>query len=61
LILWAAIDSVQIMPRMSRVGAMRERSAPGAAAIAVWSPPVRKQLEFVYCALRDHHPAALAG
>ena len=57
---WAAIESVKMLPQTSRIGAIRERVAHrrgnrniGAVAAA------RKQLEFVFYALRDHHVRAL--
>jgi transposase len=60
LVRWAAVESVKILPRGSRIGAYRDRVADrrgnrniGAVAAA------RKQLELVYYALRDHHVRAL--
>jgi len=60
LVRWAAIESVKILPDTSRIGAIREQVAHrrgnrniGAVAAA------RKQLEFVFYALRDHHVRAL--
>jgi transposase len=59
LVRWAAIESVQILPRTSHVGGIRDRIAArrgrniGAVAAA------RHQLEYVYYALRDHHVRAL--
>ncbi len=59
LVRWAVIESVQVLPRTSRIGAVREQVAArrgrniGAVAAA------RRQLEYVYYALRDHHVRAL--
>ena len=59
LVRWAAIESVQILPRNTVVGAMRhrvgERRGRNIGAVAA----ARKQLGFVYYALRDHHVRAL--
>jgi transposase len=59
LVRWAAVESVQLLPKTSTVGRMRDRVAArrgrniGAVAAA------RRQLEYVYYALRDHHVRAL--
>jgi transposase len=60
LVRWAAIESVQILPKTSHIGGIREKVAQrrgnrniGAVAAA------RKQLELVYYGLRDHHVRAL--
>ena len=60
LVRWAAIESVKILPKTSRIGAIRERVADrrgnrniGAVAAA------RRQLELVFYGLRDHHVRAL--
>ena len=60
LVRWAAIESVKILPATSRIGAFREQVAArrgsrniGAVAAA------RRQLEFVFYALRDHQVRAL--
>lgn len=59
LVRWAAIESVQILPKTSHVGQIRDRIGAkrgrniGAVAAA------RRQLEYVYYALRDHHVRAL--
>jgi transposase len=59
LVRWAAIESVQVLPRTTVVGAMRhrvgERRGRNIGAVAA----ARKQLGFVYYALRDHHVRAL--
>ena len=59
LVRWAAIESVKTIPAGSQVGVLRERVADrrgrniGAVAAA------RRQLEFVFYALRDGHVRAL--
>ena len=59
LVRWAAIESVQILPKTSHIGGIREKVAQrgnrniGAVAAA------RKQLELAYYGLRDHHVRAL--
>jgi transposase len=59
LVRWAAVESVQTLPKTSTIGAFRDRVGAkrgrniGAVAAA------RKQLGFVYYALRDHHVRAL--
>src|ERR1700758_2949474 len=62
LVRWAAIESVKMLPKTSRIGGIRDRVAArrgnaniGAVAAA------RKQLELVYYGLRDHHIRALHG
>ena len=60
LVRWAAIESVEVLPDTSRIGAIREQVAHrrgnrniGAVAAA------RRQLELVFYGLRDHHIRAL--
>ena len=59
LVRWAAVESVKVLPKTSRVGQVRERVADrrgrnvGAVAAA------RVQLEYVFYALRDGHVRAL--
>ena len=59
LVRWAVIESVQVLPRTSRIGAVREsvgaRRGRNIGAVAA----ARKQLEYVFYALRDHHVRAL--
>jgi transposase len=59
LVRWAAVESVQILPRTTVVGAMRhrvgERRGRNIGAVAA----ARKQIGFVYYALRDHRVRAL--
>jgi hypothetical protein len=59
LVRWAAVESVQILPKTSHIGAIRERVAArrgrniGAVAAA------REQLGLVFYGLRDHEVRAL--
>jgi hypothetical protein len=59
LLRWAAIESVKRIPTASPIGALRERVAqrrgPNIGAVAA----ARRQLEYVFYALRDHHVRAL--
>jgi len=60
LVRWAAIESVQILPKTSHIGGIREKVAqrrgnPNIGAVAA----ARKQLELAYYGLRDHHVRAL--
>jgi transposase len=59
LVRWAAVESVQRMPKHTRLGAFRDqvaaRRGPGIGVVAA----ARKQLEYVYYALRDHHVRSL--
>ena len=59
LVRWAAVESVKMLPKTSIIGAFRDRVGDkrgrniGAVAAA------RKQIGYVYYALRDHHVRAL--
>jgi transposase len=59
LVRWAAVESVQRLPAHSHLGAFRKqvaaRRGKGIATVAA----ARRQLEYVYYALRDHHVRAL--
>ena len=59
LVRWAAIESVQILPKTSHVGAIRERIAARRGRPIGVVAAARRQLEYVYYALRDHHVRAL--
>jgi len=59
LVRWAAIESVQILPKTSHVGAIRERVAARRGRPIAVVAAARRQLEYVYYALRDHHVRAL--
>jgi len=60
LVRWAAVESVQRLPERSYLGRFRTqvaaRRGKGIATVAA----ARRQLEYVYYALRDHHVRALA-
>jgi transposase len=59
LVRWAAVESVQRLPKHTRVGAFRDqvaaRRGTGIGTVAA----ARRQLEYVYYALRDHHVRGL--
>jgi len=59
LVRWAAVESVKILPARTRIGGFREqvaaRRGKNIAAVAA----ARRQLEYVYYALRDHHVRGL--
>jgi transposase len=59
LVRWAAVESVQILPKTTTIGAFRDRVAAkrgrGIGVVAA----ARKQIGYVYYALRDHHVRAL--
>ena len=59
LVRWAAVESVQILPAHTRVGAIRERVAARRGRNIGVVAAARCQLELVYYALRDHHVRAL--
>ncbi|MFC0112285.1 transposase [Kibdelosporangium aridum] len=59
LVRWAAVESVQVLPKTSTIGAFRARiGAKRGRNIGVVAA-ARKQLGHVYYALRDHHVRAL--
>jgi transposase len=59
LVRWAAVESVQRLPKHTRIGAFRDqvtaRRGTGIGIVAA----ARRQLEYVYYALRDHHVRGL--
>jgi transposase len=59
LVRWAAVESVQILPAHTRVGAIRERVAARRGRNIGTVAAARAQLELVFYALRDHHVRAL--
>jgi transposase len=59
LVRWAAVESVQILPKTTAVGAMRDRVAARRGRNIAVVAAARKQLGYVYYALRDHHVRAL--
>ena len=66
LVRWAAVESVQRLPNRSRLGAFRDQVAARRGTNIGVVAAARRQLEYVYYALRDHHvrglqpPAAVA-
>jgi transposase len=61
LVRWAAVESVQILPKHTRVGQLRDQVAARRGRNIGVVAAARRQLEFVYYALRDHHVRALHG
>jgi transposase len=59
LVRWAAVESVQILPKTSLVGQIRDRVAARRGRNIGVVAAARRQLEYVYYALRDHHVRAL--
>jgi transposase len=59
LVRWAAVESVQILPKTSHVGRIRDRVAARRGRNIGVVAAARRQLEYVYYALRDHHVRAL--
>ena len=59
LVRWAAIESVQIVGAHSPAGVLRERVADRRGRNIGKVAAARKQLHYVYYALRDHHVRAL--
>jgi transposase len=59
LVRWAAVESVQVLPKHTTVGQVRERVAARRGRSIGVVAAARRQLEFVFYALRDHHVRAL--
>jgi hypothetical protein len=59
LVRWAAVESVQILPATTQVGAFRDRIAAKRGRNIGVVAAARKQIGYVYYALRDHHVRAL--
>jgi len=59
LVRWAAVESVQLLPAHTRVGAIRDRVADRRGRNIGVVAGARQQVEFVFYALRDHHVRAL--
>ena len=53
------MGSVQILPKTSHVGAIRDQVAARRGRTIGVVAAARRQLEYVYYALRDHHVRAL--
>jgi len=61
LVRWAAVESVQILPAATVVGQLRDRVAARRGRNIGVVAAARRQLEYVFYALRDHHVRALGG
>jgi transposase len=61
LVGWAAIESVQILPKTSAIGRIRDRVGDRRGRNIGVVAAARRQLEFVFYALRDHRVRALQG
>jgi transposase len=59
LVRWAVIESVQVLPKTSTVGIVRERIGARRGRNIGVVAAARQQLEYVFYALRDHHVRAL--
>jgi transposase len=59
LVRWAAVESVQILPKTTRVGAIRDRVGQRRGRNIGVVAAARQQIEYVFYALRDHHVRAL--
>ena len=61
LVRWAVIESVQILPRTSMIGQIREQVGQRRGRNIGVVAAARRQLELVFYALRDHQVRALQG
>lgn len=59
LVRWAAVESVQRLPATTHLGAFRDRIADKRGHNIGVVAAARRQLEYVYYALRDHHVRGL--
>ncbi|MEV0291914.1 IS110 family transposase [Kribbella sp. NPDC050820] len=59
LVRWAVVESVQILPDTTAVGQFRDRVAARRGHNIGVVAAARRQLEYVFYALRDHHVRAL--
>jgi hypothetical protein len=57
LVRWAAVESVQRLPATTRLGAFRDGVAARRGHNIGVVAAARRQLEYVFYALRDHHVA----
>lgn len=58
LVRWAAVESVQRLPGHTRLGAFRDTIAAKRGHNIAVVAAARRQLEYVFYALRDHHVSA---
>jgi len=61
LVRWAAVESVQVLPKHTAVGQVRDRVGARRGRNIGVVAAARRQLEYVFYALRDHHVRALGG
>jgi transposase len=59
LVRWAAVESVQRLPKTARLGAFRDQVAARRGHNIGVVAAARRQLEYLYYALRDHHVRSL--
>jgi transposase len=59
LVRWAAVESVQILPKTTKVGQVRDRVGSRRGHNIGVVAAARQQVEYVFYALRDHHVRAL--
>jgi transposase len=59
LVRWAVVESVQVLPKTTMVGQFRDRVAARRGRNIGVVAAARRQLEYVFYALRDHHVRAL--
>jgi transposase len=59
LVRWAAVESVQRLPKNSHLGAFRDQVGARRGHNIGVVAAARRQLEYVYYALRDHHVRGL--
>jgi transposase len=59
LVRWAVVESVQTLPKNSVLGAFRDQVAARRGTNIAVVAAARRQLEYVYYALRDHHVRGL--
>jgi len=59
LVRWAAVESVQRLPKHAVLGAFRDQVAARRGTNIGVVAAARRQLEYVYYALRDHHVRGL--
>ena len=61
LVRWAAVESVQRLPKTTYLGQVRNRIGERRGRNIGVVAAARRQLEFVFYALRDHHVRALGS
>jgi hypothetical protein len=59
LVRWAVVESVQILPHTTVIGRFRDHVAARRGHNIGVVAAARRQLEYVFYALRDHHVRAL--